>query len=214
VKALSKKKTVGEQAYNASLDEARYNVYDIAYALTDDIAKELQICAHRHTHIFGEEEYCVGYVLASDPLIKGVMRRKFFSYLYLPSPRPSQSVFLYNKIKDQFTKRLWTLPNAWSMACLSETATVDSKFKEMKHWCNAFFAGTFWETIRAQHGIKLLSETEYLNTHREELIKASGEQIQPSTPEAFDFSKITVNHVVDSNNALLSQNPFDRLWKT
>lgn len=199
------KETAGKLAYKASQDPTKYDALEVGYALTEDIAKELAICAHRHREIFAEEEYCVGYVLASDPLIKNVMRRKFFAFLYLPSPRPNQAVFLYNKKLDKFTKRLWTLPNAWTMACLSELTVVDKAFKEMKGWCDAFFDLKFWETIRQQHNITLLSEIEYLNANREKLIKAGCQELRPSKPDPFDFTKISAYKVINSEDTLVNQ---------
>lgn len=199
------RETAGSLAYKASHDNTKYDALEVGYALTEDIAKELAICAYRHREIFDEEEYCVGYVIAGDPLIKNLMRRKFFAFLYLPSPRPDQAVFLYNKKLDRFTKRLWTLPNAWTMACLSELSIVDKAFKEMKAWSDAFFKGKFWQYIRDQHKITMLSELEYLNANREKLIKAGCKEIRPSEPDPFDFSKITTNKIVNPENTLINQ---------
>ena len=197
--------TAGSLSYKASHDSTSYDSLEVGHALTEDIAKELEICARRHREIFDEDEYCVGYVLAGDPLIKNLMRRKFFAFLYLPSPRPNQTVFLYNKRMDQFTKRLWTLPNAWSMACLSELTFVEHAWKEMKGWCDAFYKGKFWEHIRKQHNISMLSEIEYLNANREKLIKAGCQETQSFSTDPFDFSKITVNKIVNPENSLVKQ---------
>ncbi len=202
---LKKRETVGALAVKAASDSTKYDLIELSHALTDDLARELMVCAHRHRQIFDEDEYCVGYVIASDPLIKGVMRRKFFAYLYLPSPRPDQCIFLYNKKQDRFVKRLWTLPNYITMAELSESTIVDHKYKEMKGWCDAFYSFKFWPYIRKQHGIKMLSESEYLNANREKLIKAGCKEVKPSATEAFDFGKITTNKVVNSNKTLFKQ---------
>ncbi len=200
---MAKRKTAGELSLKASSDTTKYDPLEVGHALTDDIAKELMTCAHRHTSIFDEKEYCVGYVIASDPLIKGVMRRKFFAMLYLPSPRPNQAVFLYDKVKDQFTKRLWVLPNPAAMAQLSEASVVSDKYKTMKAWSDAFFAGKFWEHIRSQHNISLLSEIEYLNVNREKLIKAGCKETKTVPTDPFDFSKVTINKIVNTKTAIL-----------
>lgn len=199
--AKKKRLTAGELSIKASSDTTKYKSLEVGHALTEDIAIELMKCAHRHIHIFNEPEYCVGYVIASDPLIKNVMRRKFFSMLYLPSPRPNQAVFLYSKLQDKFTKRLWVLPNAATMAELSEMIIVDKQYKTMKEWCDAFFDLNFWPFIRKQHGINMLSESEYLNAHREELIKAGCKDGKPSFTEPFDFTKISVKQIVDTNTS-------------
>lgn len=199
---VNRRKTAGELALKAQSDRTLYDSLEVAYALTQDIAKELMICAQRHCSIFDEDEFCVGYVIASDPLIAGIMRRKFFAFLYLPSPRPSQSVFLFNKRLQQFTKRLWTLPNPMTMAELSEMHWVHPSWLNMKRWCDAFFDLKFWPYIRKQHDIKMLSEIEYLNANREELIKSGCKQVDASFSEPFDFSKISIKHIVDTNTAI------------
>lgn len=195
--------TAGEMSLKASYDETKYDSREVGHALTEDIAKELQECVRRHNSIFNEDRYCVGYVIASDPLLKNVMRRKFFAMLYLPSPRPNQAIFLYNKVFDRFEKRLWVLPNAATMAELSECDHVAKPYELMKAWSDAFFAGKFWQFIRKQHDIDMLSEIEYLKANREELIKAGCKEGKPLASEAFDFSKIAINKIVDTKTAVL-----------
>lgn len=202
---MSRRKTAGELSLKAASDKTKYDEIEVAYALTEDIAEQLAICARRHNSIFDEDEYCIGYVLASDPLIKGIMRKKYFAMLYLPSPRPEQAVFLYNKKKDQFVKRLWVLPNAAKMAVLSEMTSPPIKYLQMKGWCDAFFNKTFWPYIRKEHGISMLSELEYLNAHREELIKAGAKEIDPSFTESFDFGKVSIEKIVDTKTSIVNQ---------
>ena len=198
---MKKRKTAGELSLQASRDTTKYDALEVGHALTDDIKDQLEICIRKHNTIFDENRYCVGFVIAGDPLIKNLMRRKFFAYLYLPSPRPNQSVFLYNKLSDKIEKRLWVLPNAATMACLSELQVVDPKFKTMKAWSDAFFDGKFWEFIRKQHDIDMLSEIEYLRANREELIKAGCKEIDSNFSEPFDFSKISIDKIVDTKTA-------------
>lgn len=194
-----KRQTAGELSVKASCDTTRYDALDVGHALTEDIAKELVECARRHNPIFNENQYCIGYVIASDPLIHNLMRRKFFAMLYLPSPRPNQAVFLYNKAMDRFEKRLWVLPNPATMAELSEMTYVDKAYRTMKSWCDAFYDGTFWQFIRKQHDIDMLSEIEYLNVNREKLIKSGCKESTSSRREPFDFSKIaTTKQVANS----------------
>jgi hypothetical protein len=199
---MAKRKTAGELAIKASSDTTKYDSLEVGHAMTDDIGQQLELCIKAHNPIFDEEEYCLCYVLATDPLIKGVMRRKFFAYPFLPSPRPNQTVFLYNKTKDQIIKRLWVLPHVLAMETLYETPHVAKQFRTMKQWSHAFYDGCFFEFIRKQHNINLLSEREFLEANREKLIKAGCKEIPSAPTEAFDFSKITVNQIVDTNTAI------------
>lgn len=207
---MTEKLTVGAQTLKCASDTTKYDPLEIGHALVEDcsIERGLQECIIAHNPIFNEDEYCVGYVIASDPLIKGVMRRKFFAMLYLPSPRPEQTVFLYNKRKDQITKLLWCLPAAyspqqelegvaeekrpWTMERLYQTTNVPKQYWRMKAWTHAFYDGCFWEFIRHHNKIDLLSEHEYLKFNREKLIKSCGDQISPGLSNASDFAKIAI----------------------
>lgn len=196
---MTERETVGALAYKASHDSTTYNAYDIGDELNKDIAKHLELCAVKHRELFDMDEYCVCYVIASDPLIKNVMRRKFYAYPHLPSPRPNQTVFLYSKKENRFLKRLWSLPNAWSMACLSQMTYVAPEYREMKSWCDSFYKKSFWHDIREQHNITMLSEREYLKAHREEFIQAGCKDVEGLDAQAFDFSKIGAGQVVDTD---------------
>ena len=198
---MVRRKTAGELANQALQDKTKYDSLEVGHALTDDVAKQIQICIERHMNIIDEPEFCVVMILADDPLIKGILRRKFYAWPYLPKPRPRQSVFLYRKGSDSII-RLWVLPDALSMATASEMNHVSPQWQTMKGWSDAFFDGQFFEHIRHQHGITLLSEGEYLNAHREELIKAGCKEVETVPTEAFDFSKIAVKHIVDTNTAI------------
>lgn len=197
------RKTAGQLAQKALSDTTKYDPREIGYAQINDIAKGLRECIELHRPIFDMPEFCVCYVLASDPLIKNVHRRKFHAFPWLPQPRPNQGVFLYNKGLDKITKRLWVMPRAEVMAELATTFVTDEISKRQQAWVAAFYAGTFWEYIRYEHGIDMLSETELLSKHREELIKAGCKIPGSSFSEPFDFSKIHIKNVIEPANAVV-----------
>lgn len=197
--------TVGALAYKATHDTTKYDPLDIGHAVNDDIGSQLQECIRIYSPKIDEDQFCVCFVWADDPLIAGVRRRKFYGWPYLPSPRPDQGVFLYNKRKDSLEKRLWILPKAQVMERLYMASSVPDGLKLMKGWCEAFYNGFFWQLIREQHRITLLSQLEYLDANREKLIKAGCNEFSPSNPDPFDFSKITVNKIVNSKDTLRDQ---------
>lgn len=200
---MEKKETAGALAVKAASDSTRYDLIEAAHAANEGLAEQMQLCINTHNQIFDEEWYCICFVYAKDPLIPyGLKRRKFYGYPYLPSPRPEQTVFLYNKSKDRLEKRLWSLPDWKRMALLSELSSVDEEWKDMKRWSDAFYAGRFWETIRKDHNITMQSEIEFLNANREKLIQAGCKQVDSTFADSFDFSKVTVNKIVDTGNAL------------
>lgn len=200
------RKTAGQLQKKAKSDSTDYNLLELGHGVVDEIHEELRKCRENYNKIFEEDQYCIVRQGALDPLLCTVKRYKYYGWLYLPKPRPDQTVFLYNKSTDTFTKRLWSLPSAARMAQLASTTTiVPIEYKEMQAWAVAFFKGTFWEFIRYQHGIDMLSESEYLNAHRDELLKACSEFSTPDLSESFDFSKIEVKNVMDSGNAVTNQ---------
>jgi hypothetical protein len=202
-----KTRTVGAESLAAQSDHTKYDPLEIGEALTNDILKEVWKCIDAHYKKIDEPEFCIIMLRASDPLIYGVLRRKFYAWPYLPKPRPEQLVFHYRKKDDSIT-RLWSLPSAKVMAVISENTHVLPQWLQTKSWCDAFFSGfmyddetggftnydenSFYDFIRSQSGIKLQSESEYLDAHRAELINAGSDHVESAIPDAFDFSKITV----------------------
>lgn len=196
--------TAGELSKKAMSDTTKYDALEVGHAMADDIEKHLYESARKHMAIIDETEYCVVMIIAEDPLIKNLKRRKFYCWPYLPSPRPNQAVFLYNKVLDKITKRLWVLPSDMVMAELAGTnIIVDKRYETMQAWSVAFFKGTFWEFIRYQHKIDMPSEHEYFLQHREELIKAGCQVPDIGFRETFDFSKIAIEKIVDSQQAII-----------
>lgn len=197
--------TAGELSQKAQKDTTNYNVLEVAHAICDDIEKELRTCIENHKNIIDEEEFCIVRVIASDPLIKTLKRYKYYAWPYLPSPRPDQAVFLYNKQLDRITKRLWCLPCAARMAQLATTTVfVPKEYQTMQAWSVAFFKGLFWEYVRHDQNITMLSEREYFLANRDKLIEAGCKLPDSSVSHPFDFSKIAIEKIVDSQAALVN----------
>ncbi len=203
--------SAGELSRKAMADETKYNALDIGHAMADDIDKHLQECIETHLNYTNEEgvqsyrmldEFCVVMVIAKDNLIKNVIRRKFYCSPFLPSPRPNQAVFLYQKSAERIVKRLWVLPSDMVMAELAQLVVVDKRYKTMQAWSVAFFEGKFWEYIRYESDTKMLSQQEYLSQHREELIQSGCKLLNSDYSKAFDFDKIHIEKVIDTQEAL------------
>lgn len=204
--------SAGELSRKALADETKYDALDIGHAMADDIDKHLEECIETHLNYTDEEgvqsyrlleQFCVVMVIAKDNLIKNVIRRKFYCCPFLPSPRPNQAVFLYTKAAGRITKRLWVLPSDMVMAELAELAIVDKRYKTMQAWSVAFFEGKFWEYIRYESGTTMVSQQEYLSQHREELIQSGCKLLNPDYTQAFDFDKINIEKVIDTQKSLI-----------
>lgn len=229
---MKKRKTAGELSLKCASDTAKYDSIEVGDALTKDILEQLGQCIIKHNSIIQEDEYFVGYLLASDCMIKNVMRRKFFAVVHMPKPRPEQTIFLYSKKEQRITKRLWSLPDAKVMAALShmDGSKVPLQLTNWKRWSDAFFFGWqydkttgsavntstshFFDVIRKQHGINHLSEKEYLEANRDKLIQACGDDVESIATDTFDFSEIMRHKVINSDETLSDKDVFDDLRKT
>lgn len=202
---MTERITAGELSKKALSDQTKYDALEVGHAMVDDIAIHLREAIEKHKQIIDEKEFCVVMIIAKDPLIKNLIRRKFYCWPYLPKPRPNQAVFLYNKQLDKITKRLWVLPSDMVMAELAGTQViVHKRYKTMQAWSVAFFKGTFWEYIRFEHKIDMPSEHEYFLAHREELVKSGCKLPDATFADPFDFSKIAIEKIVDTKTALLA----------
>lgn len=216
------RKTAGELSLKARGDNTKYDPLEIGYAITDDVVEQLQICGNRHASIFDEDEYFLVMIVASDPLIKNIRRHKYAAFVHMPKPRPQMAVFLYNKVTQKM-KRLWSLPDARVMAVISELHYVSKPWQLTKLWCDAFYKGfqyiktdgeprfvntnpsEFYNLIRKQNGIKHLSETEFLDANGKEVVKPGLDDVQSLPSDAFDFSKVSINHIIDTNTAIVDE---------
>lgn len=194
---MNKTITAGELSNKALKDTTIYDALEVGYGMADDLEKHLNEAARIYHDMIDEPEFCVVMLIAKDPLIKNLIRRKFYCWPYLPSPRPNQSVFLYNKTLSKITKRLWVLPSDAVMSELASLQLVAKRYKTMQAWSVAFFEGKFWEYIRWEHDITMPSEHEYILQHRDELIQAGCKIPNAGFREPFDFSKITTKQIVD-----------------
>lgn len=207
-----KKIVAGEVAQKAASDNTVYNSMDVALGLAEGIGEELRKCAHAHVTKFDMEEFFVVFLIAKDPMLTNLMRRKFYAWPHLPKPRPNQSVFLYNKVKDTF-KRLWVLPNALTMAELSCMTSVAPHYQSMKRWSDAFYDLKFHELIREENGFEHLSEEEYLDRHREELIKAGLKEKPSGFTDTFDFHKVVSDQISNSENVIFPKDSLNLTGK-
>jgi len=204
---MAKTKIASQLSKEAYSDQTKYKAMEVAMAATENINQPFWECVQNYNDRIEADEFCVVMVIASDPLVKNLMRRKFYCWPWLPSPRPNQTVLLFNKKLQKFTKRLWVLPNAITMAELTEPSLiVDPAYKTMQKWSKAFFKGCFWEYVRKEHKIDMLSQEEYFKLHaedlentRKELIKSNFNEANLNGTEAFDFSKIQVKDMEHAN---------------
>ena len=198
------RQTAGELSKKAWKDNTKYDALEVGHAMADDIMVHLRESISKHYHLFDENEFCVVMVIAKDPLIENLIRRKFYCWPFLPKPRPNQAVFYYTKHNDEL-KRLWVLPSDMVMSELAGTnIIVHKRYETMQAWSVAFFKGTFWEYIRHESKIDMPSEKEYFLANREKLIQAGGHVPNSDDTESFDFSKIQVNKVVDTETTVFA----------
>lgn len=191
------KETIGEKAHKAKQDTSNYCAFEIGEEQSKDIEAQVFECIQRHKDTFDSESFCVVMLIARDPTLCNVIRRKFYAWPFLPKPRTSQTVWLYNK-KSEKIKMLWCLPYADTMAMLATLFVVDPSYKNMQRWSRYFYTTKFWESIRQEHGIKMLSEEEHLDVIRKKDPKFLGDDISPSVTNAFDCMQLDAQKVADA----------------
>lgn len=202
------KETLGEKYNKVKLDNTRYDPVDMALGMLEKVPEEIIKCAHAHKEKIGEDEYFVGYVLSDDPILKGIRRKKYHALMFMPTPVPEQAIWLYNKVLDKYTF-LWCLGKPWSMANYATLTYVDKEKTRLKIWCDAYFKGTFWETIRSMHGIDHLSEEEFRLKHRDKIANFIPKNGNACLTEPFDFSKVGFGDVYDTSKIVPLENVQD-----
>ena len=75
--------TAGQVQNKLLKDQTKYNALEVGHYMAEEISDLLYESAYKHHDVFAENEYCVVMVLAKDPLLKGVVRRKFYCWPYL-----------------------------------------------------------------------------------------------------------------------------------
>ena len=208
-----RRKTAGEQSLKALSDSTKYNGIEVAEAQLVNIPTDALSLARKVSNRIGENEFFVVMLRIGDPLLINLKRQQLHIELFLPSPRPEQAVFLYNKCTDTI-KFIWSLPPAKVMAAISEATIVAKKWKKTKIWCDAFFSLSFWHIIRKMNNFDHLSEIEYLQLHREELIQAGCQESRPVDSDPFDFSKIMTNKVISPQDTLINEDILDSHGQT
>lgn len=184
-------------------DHGSYSAYDLGYAICDGYGEELERCVSNHQmllskndelkRIFPNNEYCVIVQYATDPLLVTLVRRKYVPWPDLPDPRPQQDVWCYNQATGNI-KLLWSLPSAWSMAQLSESCSLSKEDQNRAMWSRWWyrFDGKFWENIRKQHGISLMSEHEIMSINREKGTKPFNEDAPGLDPDTFYLPEVRI----------------------
>ena len=209
---MNKRISAGELSRKVKADTTKYNALEVGHAMADDIDKLVNESVEIQLNYQDEEgnypyreldQFAVVMVIAKDNLIDNLKRRKFYCSPFLPSPRPNQAVFLYTKSAGRVIKRLWVLPSDMVMAELAEIAIVDKRYKTMQAWSVAFFEGKFWEYIRYESGTTMVSQQEYISQHREELIQAGCKLLNANYTQPFDFDKIHIEKVIDTQQAMV-----------
>jgi hypothetical protein len=191
------KETIGKKAHRAMQDTSSYCAFEIGAEQAKDIEAQVFECIERHKDTFDSDSFCVVMLIARDPTLCNLIRRKFYAWPFLPKPRTSQVVWLYNKNSGNI-KMLWCLPYADTMAMLSNLLVVDPAYKNMKRWSDYFYTTRFWPKIRAEHNITMLSEEEHLDVIRKEGAKSLGDDISPSVTNPFDLARIESKKVINS----------------
>lgn len=175
----------------AAADNTPYDPMEIGEQLTIDLNKGFRECLEDSLKRFDEDEFCVVLLRnVEDKILKGIRRNKWYGWLWLPQPRPFQTVFYHRRSTGE-TKRLWSLPDAYTLAAYSTLTAVAPEREQVKRWCDFFYSKDFHNLIRKESGIEMLTQYEYLYRNREKLMDAGADLSEcvfsdPLDPRRFD----------------------------
>ena len=188
---------LSDLANKVARDSAGYSVFESATAWSQDIMEQVEVCAEKHKDTFDSGEFCVVMIYADEPLIKGMKRRKFYAWPFLPKPRASQTVW-YVRPKHNVVRMLWALPAADTIASLALMVNVDPSYRNMKRWSEWIYEPGFYEKARKEFGISMLSEEEHLEVMRKKNPQLVGEDLGPTPTNPIDSIKFAAQEVADS----------------
>lgn len=178
---------------------------DLGYAFSDETYKGVIECIGRHYDVFGShiKQFCVSCILCyGEGSLKYLIRRKFYGFPFLPTPCPNQAVWMVDKEKEEVTF-LWTLPTPEKMAMLSEEFSFLANEARMKKWCDWFYKGafTFWENIRTQHSISMLSEMEFNRRNREMGAKCVNDDVLGTPADSLYLPEVRIKKLEAMSNS-------------
>lgn len=178
-------------------DTSAYCAFDLADELVKDVDKQVWECFKRHEYTFDTEFFCVVMLYASDCAVKAMVRRKFYAWPFLPQPRCSQTVW-YCKRGVGPIKMLWALPASDTLATLATLVTVHKDYRNMQRWARWIYEPGFYERIRKEAHIPMLSEEEHLDIVRKKDPKPVTEDLGPTPTNPIDSIKFAAQEVADS----------------
>ena len=190
-------KTAGQLSHQAAKDTNEYCAFDVSNEMVKDIESQVWECINNHKETFDSDEFCVVMLIAGDKILCNLVRRKFYAWPFLPKPRTSQTVWLYNKL-TQTVRMLWCLPTADTVAQLTMMINIDPAYKNMQRWSHYFYTTKFWDMIRKEHGIKMLSEEEHLEVISKKGTHSLADDISPIATNPFDVMKADTEQVANS----------------
>jgi hypothetical protein len=149
---LNKKKTVGQ----ASL-EASQKTSDVISAIEQQEAMQQDYMKHLLDTIDAgyakySADFYVEVITKNEKLMPNVFRNYFVDRSSCPTPNYDQSVFKYNRQKEQ-VEYIWTIPSRDATHHLVENqAIVDKSERQLTEFCVLFASGELFKLMKKLNG--------------------------------------------------------------
>lgn len=165
------KKTTAQISNELMKDRTKYKSMEVAEQQLLSLPKQLEELIERAEKELEEDTFALVMILKKDFRMPYVVKRIFFYSAFLPKPMPDQAVWVYNR-KTQKLTFMWSLPEPEGCAYLSYMVQVDPKWKRTADWCKGYFNKTLIDQRRKETGVKLETESEFLELNRNKLTNA------------------------------------------
>lgn len=160
------------QTYNELMkDSTKYKSMEVAEQQLLSLPKQLEELIERAEQELDEDVFALVMILKKDFRMAYVVKRIFFYSAFLPKPMPDQAVWVYTKSTGKL-EFMWSLPEPECCVYMSHMIQIDPKWKRTSDWCRGYFDKTLIDQRRKETGVKLETESEFLELNRNKLTNA------------------------------------------
>lgn len=152
-----KKETVGKLSTDLIIQskDNSHSAYDQMTESLTDYEKNIFKCIESHKAQYPRDFYVV-VITKKEPLMQNVIRNYFLARSTCPTPDYDQTVYLYNKLRDD-VEFLWTLPaKDICKDLITDALLIPDEEKELLGYVLSFSDGTLFRLAKRLNGEQMI----------------------------------------------------------